>query len=386
MNQPSASIAPRHPLDNREEQTTKVISRKNNFAKQSFEESHELITAFDATFASKTCDPQSISFEDEHLLLGDDRLKVCRRGFSQLCQRIAAPADYLRRLDPVVRDTVVRSHFDRGDLFDRESEGRRLSLLSRRGQFVGFTRPDLVNLRGIDVLNAVNDGVGLRSSDLTIRNLRFSDDGLKFDFVLAEKTAEVHAGDCFEVGLHVSHSHTALAATSIQTYMLRLLCRNGMVHRECRNHGPSQTRRLKWSPDAVDRQIAQVAELAQKLWKNLDQKVDSIRGLRSATQEITSATAAEYFTDLLRSLRLSPRRFLQEFMHAWAHEEGGNSEPTEYGLFNTVTYLATYNTRSDSPYRLTENQMGILLQAAGSLAFRRIHRCRACGHISRALA
>src|ERR1043166_7440645 len=155
-------------------------------------------------------------------------------------------------------------------------------------------------------------------------------------------------------------------ATTVPTYVLRLVCENGMMHRDCVDHKRSpRTRRLnKNQGNARELQLNQIRRLAADAWRQVPEKLAAIRRL---AEERVDATAV--IDNFVRRSRLYSRSVIELLRRAWQIEGG---EPTAFGVLNALTRVATHST--DLSYR----QRRMLAQLSGVFATRHTHICPRC--------
>ena len=108
-------------------------------------------------------------------------------------------------------------------------------LVSRSGQFLDIDRSDLFRLSGADALSAITDGVGHDSATLEVHAANFIDEGFAVELLSPKFSEEVRPGDLIRAGLRVEHSFLGHQATVITTFVYRLVCKNGLIHRDCQN-------------------------------------------------------------------------------------------------------------------------------------------------------
>lgn len=291
------------------------------------------------------------------LAIGDAVLDLEGDGIKRLCEQLSAPANYLAKLDDDLRQLVLQRHLDQGDGLRNCS-----TILSRDNRLLGFGRADLCRIQGAEVLEAVRQGT---QRELTAHDLQLSDDSLQLDLLVSDQAQEVASGDVLSAGLRVTHTFSGRHATWIECFVLRLVCTNGLIHRECQGRQASRTRRLPANRENSRRmQVDQVRRLSSELIATLDRKLTAIAKLRQSEVEVDAL-----FTRWLNRARLSPRLWLPTLQEAWRTE---GSEETAYGVMNAFTRVATHD-RDLSP-----RQRRILSGLAGILAFEDLHYCQHC--------
>jgi hypothetical protein len=292
------------------------------------------------------------------LLLGDSPFRLEGAGFRRFCEQLSAPADYVSVLPARIRQGVLQHHLDCCDA----SDGR-LTAVVRDGEFLAFSRQDLCRLSGRDVLTAVREGVG---SGANVHELQIHDESFQTDLLIESAAGEVAPGDIVRAGVRVTHSLTGKHATWIEAFMYRLVCKNGMVHRDCVDRRAARTRRLPTGRhDARRLQIEQVRRLTADTAGTLRAKLEAIRGLRREQVDANSMMVR-----FLEQGGLSRRTWLPVVRRAWEENEG--AESTAFGVMNALTWVSTHEPN------LSARQRRILSGLAGILAFRQIHFCPRC--------
>jgi hypothetical protein len=223
-----------------------------------------------------------LRLEGGRMIAGDRELRLEGEGLRRLCGNLGAPVDYVAgRLSPEVRDHVLEFHLEsgasaRGGLSDANSR-----ILSRDGAFVALSRSDLRTLEGDTVLQAVRDGFEDDAQVLEVQNLHIEDEAFQLDILSPSVLNEVRPGDVIQGGIHVEHSCAGLRATTVMAFVDRLVCSNGMVHRECLgSRRTERTRRLDANRhDAEPLQIEQIKSLVVTTRRGLAEKLERIQRL-----------------------------------------------------------------------------------------------------------
>jgi Domain of unknown function (DUF932) len=303
--------------------------------------------------------------EGNRVITGEREFRFDAESFRRLCGHFRAPTDYLERLSPKLRDDLFAFHLRSmgqgpGRLNDASSR-----IIYRDGVFIDFGRADLHTLGARDVLHAVRDGFGADAATFEVEGLEIHEEAFRLDLVSPSVAAEVRPGDVLQAGVRVEHAYTGERATTIMAFVVRLVCSNGMVHRECvGSRRTARTRRLDASrEDAGILQVEQVRHLTEEIRKELEPKLDAIGRL---AQERADASQLERF---LRQARMHSRGLVDQLRQSWAAE---GDEQTAFGLFNAMTRLATHGTA------VSARQRGMLARLAGIYANRSDHLCPHC--------
>ena len=188
--------------------------------------------------------------------------------------------------------------------------------------------------------------------------------GWQIDLLSQEKTIAVRGGDDLFAGLRLRHAPGGSPSTAVESFIFRKVCRNSLSRMECAQHKVPHIRRLERSrPDAQALQCDQVRNLAEGIWRQLDDKLHTIKGL--CEQPFP-------FADMKRFLQQGggySKPLMARLQLAWA-EEG--SEHTAYGALNALTRLATHHDE------LSAWQKGKLQRLAGMFAAHHTSICKHC--------
>jgi hypothetical protein len=324
------------------------------------EDAFRQVTLAEADVRQRLVPAETIRVERAGLLTEDGQFRLDDAGLERFCRRVGAPARYLTRLERGVSVPLLQYHVDRGDLGDGP-----VTLITRRDRFLAFGRNDLTRLSGEQVLQAVLDGIRGVSNGLHVGSLAISEESFRLDLLSHEVSREIEPGDIVEAGLRIRHSMIGESATQIESFLLRLVCSNGMTHRECASSRAVRTRRLPvHHPEAVQLQTAQVRRLAEQVWSKLTEKLHAVQSLREERIHV-----AGFLERWLRQARLSARILMPLLREAQEQEGAGENV---YTAVNSLTRVATHS--CDVPVR----QRQILSRLAGLIAFRKLHICPRC--------
>ena len=187
-------------------------------------EALHVIGEYEQHLAATVAPVRTMHVEPDGLVLDEgQRLALTADGLAAFCDAVRAPHPYLRRLRREVRARVLQDHLDRGD--PREV----VAVLHRNGEFRAFDDPSLLRLRGTEVLEAVVESLP-RDAGPFVERLSFQDDMLIINVLGDAVTEEIAPGDAVAAGLQIRHSLTGARATRVESFILRLVCANGMRH------------------------------------------------------------------------------------------------------------------------------------------------------------
>src|SRR5207247_2450977 len=150
--------------------------------------------------------------------------------------------------------------------------GRRVNVVMRKAQLFTLSSADLISLTNLEVLTAVAEGLGQPVNSLYVARI---ENHPRLELELASTTTSMHVrvGDVIRGGLHITHNRFGGQATRIESYLLRLVCLNGMTRRECGSRRGPRTRKLSFDhPNAKTLQLEQIRRLAAHEWISLQPK------------------------------------------------------------------------------------------------------------------
>ena len=326
---------------------------------QTYSELRANVKVADSSFAHLLARPDTLTVLDDTLVVGDERLALTQESRDRIFASVSAPATYLRELSPSFQGQALAHHVSRGDF------GATVAVAARNGEVFAITRGDLVHLSGEEVLTALAEGLGEGSTALSVARIADTGDRLDVELVSSRKAIEVRRGDLVQGGLHLTHHRFGERATLIQTYMLRLVCTNGMTMRECVSRdGIVRTRKLAAGhPNGKALQLDQIRRLATRNWEALEPRLDEVKATSERPVDVEAVLSR-----WLQRARISPQ-LMGRLLGAW-REEG--SEPTQFAAVNALTRVATHDAS------LSLRQRRILASLGGLLAFSEVHICPRC--------
>lgn len=307
-------------------------------------------------------------FDQQTLRIGSTVLEVDKESFGELCNTMSIPSQYAIALPEPFRSELINHHLENEDYRRNRFCGNDPSVMSRRGRFVGFVRTDLLQLTLRDALEAFQEGIGVDSENLLVQKAEFGERSCKFEFVRRDVATEVRAGDVIHGGYLIRYSPTGSHATQISTYVLRLVCKNGMTRKDCVSQASiSRTRRQRRdNPDARLLELGQIHQRSAAVSAGLIDALAGVVGL--ADQEVNVEQLLE---QSLRRARLWSRNTMALLLSALRAEE--DYQGTAYAAMNALTYAATHNVSE-----LSIRQRQGLSALGGLLAHRENHVCPRC--------
>jgi hypothetical protein len=292
--------------------------------------------------------------------VGELTLQLEGDALDRVCSRVGAPASYIEKLPQDVQTYLLNHH-----LRAVKNPEQVVSVFANSGRVISLGRGDLHRFPSEEVLQAARAGSGRREADLDVTNLQLDDGSMQIDLVSRVGSSEVTPGDIIEAGVRIKHSSLGDFATTVEAFALRLVCHNGMIHRDCLGTRQTpRTRRLPAThPGAPRLQFDQIRRLTDEAWQRIELRLQSFHELTRQPADFGRMTAT-----WLQRARLSAGRYIPHLERAWEAEGG---EATLYGVMNAFTRAANFE---DVPARVRT----ILSRLGGLIAFQSRHLCPRC--------
>jgi hypothetical protein len=204
------------------------------------------------------------------------------------------------------------------------------------------------------VLGMIEEETGMEP---TVHYWHWSPQMAEIQLILPQVSSEPRPGDIIAGGILVRVSPIGLRVPSVESFLLRLVCSNGMIvpERLCKTNGHCR------------RNGSDFLQSAKRAWQTLSKVM---RRLPYLAQEWVDVEAE--ITTVARDLRL-PVALRRALIDALEHDEIGN-HGTLLDVVNAVSWVATHHDRlNDVVRRRLMTAAGLLLQGE--------HRCPTCRRI-----
>jgi hypothetical protein len=259
-------------------------------------------------------------------------------------------------------------------------------LLARRAEIVvaddrrvvAVGRADLQPLGPDDLASAVADGFGALADTVHVPPIATNDFRVVVDLVSTQAAGEVRPGDVLQAGVRITHDFLGTSPTHVEGFVLRLVCANGLVRRECPGARKGRrTRRLNaLAPGAAAAQRDQLRRRVAEEFATARQAVGQARDLARTGEQVD---VPALLTDILRVARLGSGGLTRTVVErGWRIEQA--AEPTHFAALNALTWVATHHAALDRNewVRPTPLQAAVLARLAGVYLGHRGRRCPRC--------
>jgi hypothetical protein len=311
--------------------------------------------------------------EDGKLRVNGETFTLGRDAENVLAIRAGIPRDFFAALHPPIKGLLFE-HLYRPAAANAVRE-RRLHrstglILEDGKRCVGIVDPGLACLSGDDVLQATLAAKprAIDEARLEVPDFRLNGD-IHVSIVSLALETQPRPGDIVYAGIDIRHSDNAVFATQIESYLFRLVCRNGMLMKICRHTGTLPMRLRRAAVHNPRLTLQRVEEMATVAWAELDAKIEAIRLLADERQD----NSAAIIRALGEKLRF-PNRLIEDIVRALEEDEGS---PTGT-LWDIVGAISRVGTHSD---RLSVATRRFLQELSGDLVAERVQRCPTCGKL-----
>jgi Domain of unknown function (DUF932) len=314
----------------------------------------------DATFEEIVVPVTALNFDGDQIRVEGRSLNFGVEARKRTYKAITAPAEYLGGLSPQTQSVVLSDILRRGDW------GKQVNVAVQRNEVYTLCRGNLIRLRKHEVIAAAIDALGENGQTLTPTRIGTEGDVLDIEFATPRKSVDVQRGDTVQAGFHIFHSIFGEQATVVEMFTFRLVCTNGMIHRNCpAQSGVGRTRKLSvHHPNGRELQMEQVRRLTKQAWESLEPILSELQATRERKADVEGL-----LTGWLHRARISTEAMMPRLREAWQQDGGEN---TQYGAINALTRVATHGDR------LSARQRRVLSSLAGLLAFSNVHICPRC--------
>lgn len=334
----------------------------------------------DRMYACIPVTPQlPVMVDANQLVIGDDNFLLTSEGWRHLAKHCGAPSAYWAQFSPDFRSVIAQHHLDRAALTSINAN-RDVEAIAFQDCFVGFRPIHQIHLNFTTIARAVVAGLGEDARFFTVNRLQMTNDSVFVELRTSRRTRAVQRGDVVQGGIAFTHSLLGATPTTVDLFVFRQVCSNGMALRTCVGHSAiSRSRRLKRTEEQSSTTASeQIQRMTQERMSHLDELLSSLGKLPDTRIENDvgiddEETMRRFLMPPLRATHVwSDNLWDNVIVKAWRHNLGGKGELHEFAAVNTITYVATH--QQDLSFR----QRRTLARLAGLLAFRRVHICPRC--------
>lgn len=288
-----------------------------------------------------------------------------------LAQHAGIPYPFFRDCEPDLQAILFERCFPRF-LEKRGNDESVYLIIEDDSSVVSINESKLALLSSEEILELVLEHTPEKFDVTELRVPKFELNGTTHITIVAPRiSSELRPGDIVQGGIDIYHSETGLFGTRIESYLLRLVCRNGLVVRICTRHSEFPTRIRRAGEKNRELTRHRIGQMARVAWDEVDAKLSSLNQLaRDRVKDVSGLVRSTG-----ENLRF-PARLIDTIIAAISQDEVEPSN-TVYDVVNAISRVGTHDD-SLSPVRRR-----YLQELAGELIVQRLERCPTCGDVVR---
>lgn len=307
--------------------------------------------------------------EDARLCANDSEFELTTEGRNSLARHASIPCDFFEKCPPDTQSFLF-NRFHKPEILGSRWDEPVTLVLEDAIRVLGIVNAGLALLTGQEVLDIVlaqrPSHVGTSSLDVSSVSLNGH---VRVSIVTQRINTQPQVGDTVYGGIDILHSETADVGTSINSFFVRLVCRNGMLVKTC-THGEKASRRIRRATESnCDLTRARIAEMAHRAWHELDAKIQALRELPQQPVD----DVPKLLESIGERYRF-PADLIREIVAAAQHDELASSS----SLWDLVNALSRVGTHAD---HLSEARQRYLQELSGELINDRVPQCPTCGRV-----
>lgn len=291
----------------------------------------------------------------KYLYVGEEEYTLTEDGYKTLMNDVNIPMGYAKRMPVALLDDNV-------NFWLRQRSDQQFAALTNGNRIRSFMNPSYEYVPTVEVFRTVAEKMG---TDWNLHNVEINDSLVKVAF-----TTDIESGglvnDVSAAGLSLLHSDSWVASPRFDSYMLRLVCTNGMTQ-------PVNGRKFRVSGsdrESILEQVGQFTEIAQD---NLATMIAGYERLRN--QQIENV--ARLLDRICKENRLPSKvrevLILTQTSQGFLSTMESSSLTTMHDVVNLLTWVSTHNGELNEAHRQH------LREIAGNISTTGNTRCDSCG-------
>ena len=289
--------------------------------------------------------PLAVRLKEDELQFGDSLLPINESGRQQLYKHINVPSKYLERCPIDLRDMNVNAWIQQIE--------EEIKVCYTNDNVVGFLKPESVFVPFYPVLEAMGEVLG---TELSVTNFSKTNGDFTYNVELSTpEEHEVKAGDAVRTGICMQYSPFPNVSKKIYTYILRLVCSNGMRSRE-------RGLRFRFAGKSLGEITNDVKDATIKALSSANEKIEVLRTFANFEVDRDHAIQGIFNSSDI------PARLYNRVL-----ENAQNEDSTMWGVLNAFTAAA--NQAGTLKERMS------LQEIAGEIVDKGTHECPICSTI-----
>lgn len=296
------------------------------------------------------------SGENSKVVIDGDEYGMTYGSWRQLSNLLEVPVPYAERIPAKLRDTTF-------NYFINAKKQAPYTALINDGDIRSFMDPANAYVPTKDVFDTI---VEVFEGDYDLRYPKLFDVRTEFTLLPLQYKEAIDDSNIY-AGLKIVHSDSWASNPSIDTYVWRELCSNGMI-------SELENKKFRVTGKSVSDILQQFHDFAELSLEKIPELIDSYKGLHDEAvldyaRVVTGICTANKISAKVRD-RILLYASLPEFTITISDQRIKNMAD----VVNLFTYVGTHDTT------LTDEVREILMSIGGRLTMEHAERCGSCGH------
>lgn len=295
--------------------------------------------------------------DDVIMTIGDDEFKLSDNAFRQLAGTLEIPIPFAKKID----DQLFDYNFNYLLAHNKEEFKNALVIDDRVRSFADPGNPYVSSNRVFETLAETFDG------DFDLKYIKLDDTKMTFSMLPHQYKESIDGSNLFG-GLKVAYSDAWAIFPSIDAYIWRELCTNGMIDKldghKFRVSGKTEDQILSQITSYAQLSLEKIPTLFANFEKLLEEKVDDYK-------KMIARICVEYKL---------PNK-VRERLLFWAEQIeflmtiSGQKIENMHDIVNLITWTGSHDAE------LSQENRNLLLEIGGSLTLKHDERCGSCGFV-----
>jgi hypothetical protein len=342
-------------MENKEKKMTAIESDviselKTYLEKRDANTEHIAFQFKDASFASGD------TAQSDVLSIGSESMLMTSGAFRQLAEVLNVPVPYAQRIPDDLLDHTM-------NYFLSSREDNFYAALVEEDIIRSFMPTTNPYVSGLEFFTAIEEAF---DSDYDLKYVKVNDVGMSFSILPHEYKNAIDGSDLFG-GLSVKFSDSWNQFPSLDTYIWRELCSNGMID-------TLKSRKFRIKNSSSGEVINQVQEFARL-------SLDALPALFEQYQALLTEPVTNYVRMIARlcsDYRLANK--VKERILFWAEQDVFLETISDRSIKNMHDIVNLFTFAGSHDLELTDDVREMLLAIGGSLTMSHADRCGSCGN------
>lgn len=291
----------------------------------------------------------------KYLYVADNEYTLTDEGYKTLLNEVNVPVGYANRMPVTLLEDNV-------NFWLRQRSDQQFAALTNGDRIRTFMNPGYEYVPTVEVFRAVAEKMG---TEWDLRNTEISDTVVKVAFTTGLESGG-NVGDVSAAGLSLVHSDAWVVAPRFDSYMLRLVCTNGMTT-------PVTGRKFRVSGSDRESILEQVGQFTDIAVDNLASMIQGYERLRDQTVQNVSRLIDRICKENRLPSKVREVLILTQTSQGFLSTMNSSTLDSMHDVVNLLTWVATHNSE------INESHRQHLREIAGNISTTGNTRCDSCG-------